>query len=83
MTHYQKIATVAFRVAGIIIMHLGGGFSLIGFISAFVDKGEKQIIFILMMCYCFGIFTLGMSFYISSKLLAKLACFGLNKFDEK
>lgn len=83
MTHYQKIAMISIRIVGLVFMILGSIFCLLGFTSAYLVRDERQFIYLLMMNWCFVIFGIGISLFATSQLLAKLACFGLNKFDEK
>ncbi len=83
MTHYQKIAMISIRIIGLAFMILGITFSLLSFLSAHIVTDERQSIYLLIANWCFVIFGIGMSLFVASQLLAKLACFGLNKFDEK
>jgi hypothetical protein len=84
MTHYQKLATMIFRVLGLL-------FIIAGVLAALISIGSLIIVyqfsFIIYMIYVnlywLPLMTLGMFLFILSRKLAKWICFDFDKFDEQ
>ena len=83
MTHYQNLATIVIRVIGFFLMVLGITFSVMGFLAAFLIRGERQFMFLFIFSWSMPVIGIGFSSYMLSKRLAKVACSGLNKLDEQ
>ena len=80
MTHYQKIATMAFRVIGSFLLVVGILAALIGLIlsvSFFRDIGLWIAVFYSIPLAVFGVGTFSLS-----KNLGKLVCFDFDRFGD-
>lgn len=77
MTHYQKLATMIFRLLGVIVLIAG---ILLLFSTWLITSPLMSFLMILKIClpYLIG----GVSLFTLSKFLAKLVCFDLDKNDE-
>lgn len=80
MTHYQKIATMAFRVIGSLLLVVGVLAALIGLIlsvSFFRDIGLWIAVF-----YSIPLTVFGVAIFSLSKTLGKLVCFDFDRFGD-
>ncbi len=75
MTHYQKLATMTFRIIGVILI-IG---SFILWILAFLLLPLAFGLFYFLLPY----FIMGNILLILSKFLAKFVCFDFDKSDEQ
>lgn len=78
MTHYQKIATLIFRIIGLIVF-LGGLLSMAVAWMLSLPAMNPFLIVIVYLPHLVGSIIL----FAASKFLAKLVCFGLGNSDEQ
>jgi len=81
MTHYQKLATIAIKIIGIIFISLSGIYFLFCFFSVLLITGERQQKFFMIMSLCGPLWGIGIVFFFSGKRLAKLVCRGFDKSE--
>ena len=79
MTHYQKLATMIFRIIGAVFLIFGGILAILALIFVFF---ESRITIPIVLFYSLPTIILGILFFSLSRKLAKLVCFDFNKFDE-
>jgi hypothetical protein len=76
MTHYEKLATMIFRIIGIIEIGIG----LVLWIPSAIIPGFNvlRVVF-----YVLPFLAIGFVFFAFSRPLAKRVCFDFDKFDEQ
>ena len=77
MTHYQKLATMIFRILGIVT--LVSGLILIIMRFVYLPSGSLLMVFVIFLPYLIG----GLLSFALSQFLAKVVCYDLDKFDEQ
>ena len=81
MTHYQKLATMIFRIVAVFLLIVGVSTAIIGFTASlfiFAQFGIWIGVF-----YSVPFTIVGILFFILSRNLARWVCFDFDRFDEK
>ena len=80
MTHYQKLATIAFRIIGTFFLVFGAIAAIIALI--FIVGGETWAVAVALF-YSIPSIVFGIVFFSLSRRLAKWVCFDFDKFNEQ
>ena len=75
MTHYQKLATMIFRIIGVIEIAIG----LVLWIPSALISSFRPIYILF---YVLPFLVLGFTFFVFSRQLARRVCFDFDKFDD-
>lgn len=79
MTQYQKIVAIIFRMIGVMVVTVGLIYLVIWGFTFGLYWMRPMMGITVFLPYLLG----GVALFLSSKLLAKLVCFELDKTDEK
>jgi hypothetical protein len=82
MTHYQKLATMIFRIIGVFFLVLAAlsfAIALLFFIGGFFTRGGMEIAIPLFVIYTIPTMIIGGSFFKLSKILAVKVCTNLDE----
>lgn len=79
MTHYEKLATMLFRLIGTFFLIFGGISALAALIFI---SGEPRMAFWIALFYSLPTIIFGITFCSLGKKLAKWICFDFDKFNE-
>ena len=87
MTHYQKLATMIFRIVGAFFLVLGAVMALVSlaitFLFKFSSYGNLSSTSVFMGNFCcLPAIIFGILFFGLSRILAKWVCFDFYKFNE-
>lgn len=80
MTHYEKLATVIFRILGVLLLVIGIFIGVIALLAIAVSRSLEPLVFVIF--YTVPMLILGVLFFATSRKLAKRVCFDFDKFNE-
>lgn len=87
MTHYEKLATMIFRIIGVffliisvLLLIISAIFVLLGFLDPFMFRLAGNVLFLLI--YIVPMIIVGFFIYANSPKLARKVCSNLDKLNE-
>ena len=83
MTHYQKLATMIFRILGLFFLTLGFLFAIISIVALILVYSFNFVIYIVYANFNWlPLMLLGMFLFSTSRSLAKGICFDFDRFND-
>lgn len=83
MTHYQKLATLIFRIIGALFLAIAIFYGLISVVASTLVYSLNSIAWLAFVnFYWLPLLIIGIILFASSKKLGKFVCFDFDRFDD-